>query len=460
MEIVLGTAMVALVGVVAASFIHRLRQRMNLKRHLLVDESLKKRTAEAIGLDGAVVAGVSLFDVFYNTMKLDPHALRGIAHLHHAENFEKLSDVIGFMKTEIIKSSDGQPVWRQMVHKYKGYTGEEVAFDNLAGSGPAIEVPTSGTAPGLDVVVDGKPYNVKVTDNPAYVQERLNKHPDIDVITNREMAEGFQDNPRVIIDPDLSSKEAFHATSETFEGIADLGDLIDNIPLITLAMKMAKNGRKVYRGDIGLVTAAEYVVVETVTLGAGGAIGGKVGLAIGLALAPVTGGLSAVAIPAAATLIGTLAGVFAGKGVGGWVKERHLRAAVQRLQTAAADFRNRFLELYSTVVGAADSYFSERIVVAAEASAGEGLLKRILFPSFATTFYRMAVERLDTERRQSQGFYVNLHRALSSAEPSEGGMILFAQGVGAVSGVPPLPEHYGRIKQQLDIIEAEKRKLK
>ena len=460
MEIIVTVAVLAALVLSTASFVHRSRQRAFLTKPLKVDKSLKRRAARELGVDGAAVAGVSVFDVLYNTTKLDPHTLRGINHLHHAREFESLGDLMAFMKGEIIKSEPGEGAWRQMVHKYKGYTGEEEAFDNLSSNGHGFDVPDSGTAEGLDVTVDGKTFNVKVTDNPGYIQDHLDKHPDIDVITNREMADAFADNPRVVIDPDLSSQEAFHSTADTLEGMADLGDFLDGIPLIALAINTARNGRKVYKGDVDLVTAAEHTVLDTAAAGGGGTVGGKAGLAVGLALAPMTGGISAVVIPAATTLVGTLVGVFTGKGISGWIKERHLRAAVASLQSVAAEFRDEFLRLYSTVVGVSDSFFEVRLELVRERVAEEGIVKRSLFPSTETVFYNMAAKELRAERQAGRRFYADLHRTVQEAEPSEGGMILFEQGVEILNEVEPLPEHYAAIEEKIKVVETEKRKLK
>ena len=55
-----------------------------------------------------------------------------------------------------------------MIHKYKGYTGEESAFSHLKDSGHTLEVPASGTEAGHDAAVHGPvingEINVKVTD--------------------------------------------------------------------------------------------------------------------------------------------------------------------------------------------------------------------------------------------------------------------------------------------------------
>ena len=289
MEVILICIAVATVALSTASYFHRSRQRIFLTKTLKVDEPLRKRVARELGVDGAVVTGVSVFDVLYNTMKLDPNALRGMDHLHHAKDFQNLGELIDFMKSTIIKSEPGSDTWRDMIHKYKGYTGEENVADYYRERGHNVETPDSGTTEGWDHKIDGTLYNVKVTDHRLYIQEHLDKHPNIDVIANREMADAFRDNPRVVINPELSSQEAFHSTADTFEGIADLGDGLDSIPFITLAINTGKNIHKLYKGDLDLKTAAEHTVLDTTAVGTGSWVGGQAGLGLGLALAPATG---------------------------------------------------------------------------------------------------------------------------------------------------------------------------
>ncbi len=406
------------------------------------------------------MTGVSVFDVLYNMMKLDPNVLRGIDHLHQAQNFNNLGELMDFMKSNIIKSKPGDEAWKQMLDKYKGYTGEERVAEHLRESGHNVEMPESGTTEGLDLIADGKPYNVKITDDPHYIQEHLDKYPDIDVITTREMADYFSDNPRVRI-VQLSSQEVSDATGDTFKAIADLGDGIDSIPFISLAINTCKNIHKWRKGDVDLKTAAEHTALDTAASGVGGWLGGTAGLGWGLALAPVTGGLSAVVLP----ILGSLAGIFTGKGISGWFKERHLRRYIEELQYLATEFRDAFVELFSNVVGAMDSFFEQPLAVAANGIAEEGFFKRMVFPSAETTFYRMASKELKAERADRHSFYADLRKAVQDAEePSEGGMILFTncqqQGVDVLMDVEPLPEYYDALEAQLEIIEKEQRKLK
>ena len=450
---------VIIIGLGSASLYQRHRQYSFLNKALNIEDSYKKRAAKELGIDGAVVTGVSTFDVLYNSLKISPEALSGIDHLHHAQNFENLGDLMNFLKDEIIRSEAGEAAWRQMIHKYKGYTGEQTAFGNLTEHGYQINVPESATTEGLDVIIDGKAYNVKVTDNPSYIQQHLDKHPDIDVIANKEMADAYGDHPRVKIDPDLSSQKAFHDTAGTFDGVDSMGDLIDGIPIITLAINTVRNGKRVYDGKVDLKTATEHTVIDTVGVGAGGWAGGQAGLYAGLALAPVTGGTSAIIIPAATTLIGTIIGVFTGKGISGWFKGRHVRAAIKELQNLASTFRNAFLELYDKVVSVSSNYFNHLLKTVEDQHKREGFFKRTLFPNTASTFYEMANRKLKSEKRKTNLFYKDLKATLLKNKESEGGMILYAQGIEILNEVEPLPDYYHQISTQLEIVDLEKKKI-
>lgn len=447
------------VGLGSASLVHRHRQYSLLNKSLNIDESYKKRVADELGIDGAIVTSVSTFDVLYNSLKLSPETLSGINHLHHAKNFESLSELMNYLKDEIIRSEAGETAWRQMIHKYKGYTGENTAFGNLEDKGYEIKIPDSATTEGLDVMIGGKAYNVKITDNPSYIQQHLDKHPDIDVIANKEMSDAFGDHPRVKIDPDLSSQKAFHNTFDTFEGVSDMGDLIDGIPVITLAVNTVRNGKRAYDGKVDLKTATEHTIIDSAGVGAGGWAGGQAGMYVGLALAPVTGGTSAIIIPAATTLIGTIIGVFTGKGISGWFKGRHVRKAILELQNLATTFRNKFLEKYGKVISASGIYYNNLLKVVETEKKRDGLLKRTLFPNISTIFYKKANRKLKEERRKVNNFYKDLKNTLINNKESEGGMILYAQGMEILNEVKPLPKYYKQIRDQLDLVVKEKEKI-
>ena len=156
-----------------------------------------------------------------------------------------------------------------------------------------------------------------------------------------------------VINPELSSQEEFQRTEDTLEGIEDFGDGIHSVPIISLAINAGRNIQKLHKGEIDLSTAAEHTALDTAGSGLGGWVGGTTGIGWGLLLAPVTGGISTVVLP----VIGSLAGIFAGKGSAEWVKERHLRSAIETLEDLATEFRDSFLNLYQTILDEMGSFF-------------------------------------------------------------------------------------------------------
>ena len=106
-----------------------------------------------------------------------------------------------------------------------------------------------------------------------------------------------------------------------------------------------------------------------------------------------------------------------------------------------------------------NNYYNELLQIVDERQNREKAIKRILFPNTSTTFYKMANSKLRDEKLKTRQFYKDLKRTIQNAEESEGGMILYAQGISILNDVDPLPELYQNMDIQLNIVEAEKRKL-
>lgn len=457
--------LILLFAIVLTTIIFSIRHHKKVKEYLLMnlpaDEKTRREAAKILGVDSITAVGVSLFDVLYNTARLDPFVLKGIEHLHHAQHFENLGDLVGFMKSHIIDSESGTQAWRQMIHKYKGYTGEEQAFDKIAHSDASLQVPESGTNPDYDAIVNGHHVDFAITDDPSYVQAKLDSDPNILVWTNREMADAFDDNARVIVDPDLSSQDAFHATQDSISGVSDLGDFMSHIPVITLVISATKNTVGVVKGNKNVGTAIEHTVLDTAGVGFGGFFGGKAGLALGLALVPVTGGTSAVIIPAITTLLGSIIGIFTGKGITNWFKERHLRTAIEYLSTASASFQQSFLEMFEELTSSIYSFYNlKKRRCRFARSETQGWFRRTFFPSPLAKFYSMAVTRLSEDWNTTHTFYIELKQKISEVEPKQGGLILFAQGSSVLNGNPSLVSAYENVETAIKQIEIEKRKLK
>jgi hypothetical protein len=444
-----------------ASINHHHKQKSFLENELTVDDEIDSEFKNKFGaLEGAVI-GVSVFDVLYNIGRVDPFVLSGINHLHHSQNFGSLGELSTYLKESIVNSEAGTGEWRQMIHKYKGYTGEESTFEGIRESGHSIEIPESGTFPQIDAIIDGQKFNMAVTDNPSYIQHKLDTLPeDVHIWTNKEMADAFSDNPRVHIDPTLSSQDAFQMTNETFEGVAELGDFIDDIPIFTLAISGVKNINAARKGNKSVGDAIEHTVLDTAGVGFGGYVGSKTGLALGLAMAPMTGGTSAIIIPIATTIIGTIIGIITGKGITNQFKERHLRSAIESLNQESGGFAKLFLENFNNLLIKV-SEMSQIQVDKLKFSLKncDNWVKRIFFPSVMSKFYKMAQNRSKNEHSQTISFYHGLLETIKGKPLEESGLIIYSQRKSVLLGNLELVESWDNVDNKIKIVEKEKKRV-
>jgi hypothetical protein len=331
----------------------------------------------------------------------------------------------------------------------------------LREAGHNVVIPESGTNPDWDVMIDRQKYNVKVTDDPSYITNFLHHHPDVDVITNNEMASAFADNPHVHIDPALSAQDAFHATDATFHGIDSLGAWLHHIPLITLAAASVRHGKGYAQGRKSLGDAAKQTAMDVGGVGFGAFGGGKVGLMAGLLLAPATGGLSAIVVPAATTLVGSIIGVLSGKKIAYWFKSGDLRAAQAVLKEKAAALRSSFLMNCGYIVGTIHRlYRTQDRNFRMAASRAQGWLERLLAPTVMTKFYSMARKRAKQEMRNTQDFYFGLRKECNKHEDqAAAGLIVYAQDRNLFSYSAPVLNAWDGVHQSIEIVNREKARL-
>lgn len=443
----------------SASIIHHTRmKRKLLTREIPFDSDIRRKFQDIYGVEGVVATGISLFDALYNTTRMNPFTLEGIDHLHNAQEFSNFKDLSDFMKSSIIPDGATEKQWRQLVHKYKGYTGEEMVFDHLENDGVSIEIPESGTEEAVDLWLDGKPFNVKVRDNPAGIRRALDKHPDVDIITNTEMSDAFSDDPRVIIDQDISVQDVFHETSDTFEALDDIGDFIDQIPWITLCISSFRNIKSCKAGNKDAKTAIEHIACDTVAVGVGGWAGGEIGLQLGMALAPITAGIS---IPVGAFL-GSIAGILGGKYGIGFIKQRHLKRAVKLLKAKSAEFCNDFQSKFDILLKRSLRPFQKyRALLNSKLKVSELCIKRWLFPNISSKFYYMSRKKARKEMKAIEKWMNKIIVAIKEKEDYfEGGLLLFAYGEKVLVGDSELLSLRDKVAQAIELVEIEKRKLK
>jgi hypothetical protein len=424
--ILLGAVVLISMGVCAAL---RYKTRVDQKEFLLRPLSIDTKTRPTLGLVEATPPTLSTFDVLYNMSKIDPDCLRGVEHLHHAKGFSSLGDLMNYLNGSILPEHLNGAVWKQVIDKYKGFTGEEVAFDHFRAAGHQVDIPISATEPGHDVAVDGQLYNIKITDNPSTITEHFEQHPDIDVITNSEMRAAFADDPHVHIDSALSAQDTFYSTADTFVGVHDIGTLIDHIPLITLVLSAGRNARGVLAKRKNVKDAVAHTAIDTASKGLGGMAGAKVGFLIGVALAPATGGLSAIIATAGCTLAGSIGGVVTGRSVGAWFKGRHLRELKHLLEGQAINLRDVFERRVNDIIGTFKKSYGQQIRNYRTArSRLQNWLLRIVAPSTLTTFYSLACARAKTGYAEWRQVYRLIHKDSLRKTAIEGGLYIYSYG--------------------------------
>lgn len=443
-----------------SSYHHR-----RVKNYLFTNIPITKQMADDakqfLGVESVPAVAIPLFDVLYNTSCLDPYVLRGINHLHHSHEFNNLDELINYMKDNIIKSAkDGDSKWQGIIDKYKGYTGEEYAFDNLRNSGADVIVPESGTNPGIDVISDNVGLDVKITSDPSYIYSELAQDPNKIILTNREMAPYFQDNERVIIDYSLSESDMFNFTDTAFESITDIGSYLDVVPIVTLATVGTKNTIKVFRGDKDMKTALEHTGLDTIGVGAGSLVGGQIGMALGLILAPATGGTSAIVIPAATTMIATISGIVASKSATNWIKKRHLRKAIKILSKEALEYRNLFIVNYNKFISDITYYFQNNINKTKVAKNQlQGWFMRTFFPCVLVKYYSLALKKIKVDNKNTIEFYSELKSLIEESDETEGGILLFNQGKEILLKDEELIAAYNKVESAYLHVKEEEKKL-
>jgi len=443
---------VPLLLVMIMSVLHHRKQNKYLTTALRVDDETKEKAKHSFGeaFETAAIVGIPIIDVLYNTLKMNPHALAGINHLHHSREFDNLRDLVDFMKKSIHGREGGI---ESMLNQYKGYTGEERVFDQLRAEGHNVEVPDAPNHPGFDALVDGEPINVKITTTPGYINQHFEKYPDIKVYTNQEMSEVFAGDPNVMI-ADCTEEGIKEVTESTLEGIKNIGESLDWVPLISLVTSGAKNANAVAKGKKDVSLALEHTVLDVAGKGLGSTIGAKAGLALGMTLAPVTGGLSVALLPA----IGAIGGLFGGKRIVGWWKGRHLREAKEMLQKKSTEFASRFLDCYEELVDSIVSPLRERDEWCTKQRSTENVFRRIFFPSLQVKIYGLLKGKLEEERMNICSFYDSLKNQVKESG-EDGGLVLYNYGSSILNNNSLLLGSYSTVESASNRVIEEKNKL-
>ncbi|NQY60711.1 hypothetical protein [Cognatishimia sp.] len=188
----------------------------------------------------------------------------------------------------------------------RGYTAERLVMDQLIADGHDVNLAEASNTPGLDLLVDGQPVQVKCGTALSNLTEHFEKYPDIPVIANAALAEkaAQSDAPwahLVTTVPGFEIETLEEQIAETLGHAADLAD--PDILQFALSISALRGGLEVMQGRVPISDLPAWLLLDGASRGALALVGGKAGAWIGLiAIGPAGALILGPAIGSAALL--------------------------------------------------------------------------------------------------------------------------------------------------------------
>lgn len=188
----------------------------------------------------------------------------------------------------------------------RGYTAERLVLDRLIADGHDVRIPENSNTPGLDLIVDGYPVQVKCGKELSNLSEHFAKYPDIPVIANTSLAQQASESDAdwahlVTTIPGFEIRIIEERVAEALGHAAALAD--PNILQFALYIGVLRGGFEVAQGRVPLSDLPAWLLLDGASRGALGAAGGKAGAWLGLvAIGPAGALILGPAIGCAALL--------------------------------------------------------------------------------------------------------------------------------------------------------------
>ncbi|WP_139173609.1 hypothetical protein [Geodermatophilus telluris] len=315
---------------------------------------------------GAIAAGVGAAEwLTPNQSVLD--AMQALTHDQVSNSLDLWSGV----------HDNGYHLWSaSSLIKWRGHVGEQQVMEQLSPwLGDRIQLEPLSNNPGSDLSIDGRDFNVKVTEDFQNVgPSHFAENPDIPIILNSDAAnipqdalhvdlsEPFDvamlDGHHVIVAEGFTLSGAEDALTDAFGpvvgGIHDAGDLGDAasaavhdaaFPVLGSAIRVVRSGIREgallkHHGDTGRLV--KNVGTDVAVTGGGVAVGATIGHIVGGGIDVLSGGMTLGA--------GTWLGGIAGSALGGFLGSQASRSLrMVPLKDARADVGIK-LEAYSSKI--------------------------------------------------------------------------------------------------------------
>lgn len=192
-------------------------------------------------------------------------------------------------------------------YSLRGYTAERFVMDRLIADGHDVALAQASNTPGLDLLVDGAPVQVKCGVSLSLLREHFAKYPGIPVIANEELVDeasrcgaNWADLVGTVPGFDVAAIEGDVASA-----LAHAAGLAGpDILFFAFSAGAVRGGVEVWRGEIAFDDLPAWLVIDGVARGMLGLLGGHGGAWIGLVAIGPAGALILGPIAACAALLG------------------------------------------------------------------------------------------------------------------------------------------------------------
>jgi hypothetical protein len=269
-----------------------------LRKQTVATTSARRAAALLGGGDTLSFEAISLGDLIYDRVRIDPSSIEAFDFLHPANE----SDIHALACwSQHIVDSGPSATYEGHLNQLQGYVFERMAAHALRQSGAEVIFPDSPTNPGIDFWVNGEPIQAKCGLSPSLVTEHLSSYPDVPrVVVNQDLASHFANNDHITIIPGITRDSVRSTTEHSLNTSADMLDLhlVDVVPVISVV----RNAYHLWRGNSDWSAMLGNIAADAAGRYVGSGVGKVVGAGTVLMLG--LGGWPAILLPVFAATVG------------------------------------------------------------------------------------------------------------------------------------------------------------
>lgn len=263
--------------------------------------------------DAVVALGLTAGEMLWHAAALDPNVMKAADF----SRSEEIGDPMAFAYNAADFMTAGAG-W-----SLRGYTAERLVMDKLIADGHDVRLAEASNTPGLDLIVDGMPVQVKCGTALSNLTEHFKKYPDIPVIANTALAEEAMASgaPWAHLVTTLPGFEITMIEEQIAETLGHAADLADpDILQFALSVGVLRGGIEVARGRVPVSDLPAWLILDGASRGLLAFTGSNAGAWLGLVAIGPAGALILGPAIGAAALLGnnTLKGYAQKKLMAGW----------------------------------------------------------------------------------------------------------------------------------------------